>query len=98
MRIPMFRAFFVLLTIASLSIPALADRTTGVVKWFNAEKKMGFLQTAGGEDIFVHASALSASCNGTLREGQSVEFEIAVVKQGSPVPVEKRTAKNVTCR
>ena len=44
-----------------------------------AEKKMGFLTTASGEEIFVHARALSASCHGTLREGQAVEFEIAVV-------------------
>ena len=40
----MFRTFSVLLTIAVLATPALAGRTTGVVKWYNAEKKMGFLQ------------------------------------------------------
>ena len=93
----MFRPFFILFTIAVLSTPALAGRTTGVVKWFNAEKKMGFLATADGQEIFVHASAISASCNGTVREGQAVEFEILVVKQGTPA-VEKRTAKDVTCR
>jgi cold shock CspA family protein len=58
---------------------------------------MGFLTTAGGQEIFVAASAISGSCNGTLREGQAVEFEILVVKQGTPA-VEKRTAKDVTCR
>ena len=95
----MFRTFFVLLTIAVFSIPALADRTTGVVKWFNAAKGYGFLHAANGDDIFVPASALSASCNGTLKEGQSVEFEIAVVKQATHVgAVEKQGAKNVTCR
>ena len=89
----MFRTFFVLLTIAILSTPALADRTKGVVKWYNAEKKMGFLQPADGtRDIFVHASAISASCNGTLREGQAVEFDIVEVGQG------KWAAKDVTCR
>jgi len=92
----MFGAFFVLLTIAVLSTPALAGRTTGVLKWLNAAKGMGFLAAADGQEIFVHPSAISASCNGTLREGQAVEFEIVVVKQGSP-SVEKRTAKNVTC-
>jgi CspA family cold shock protein len=97
MRKAIFGMFSGLLMIAVLSTPALAGRTTGVVKWFNAEKKMGFLATADGQEIFVHASALSASCNGTLREGQAVEFEIAVVKQGTPA-VEKRTAKDVTCR
>jgi hypothetical protein len=43
------------------------------------------------------ASAISGSCNGTLREGQAVEFDIVVVKQGT-VAVGKRTAKDVTCR
>jgi len=95
--IAMFRTFSVLLTIAVLSTPALAERTTGVVKWFNAEKGMGFLTTADGKEIFVHASAFSGSCNGTLREGQAVEFDIVVVKQGTPA-VEKRTAKDVSCR
>jgi cold shock CspA family protein len=73
--IAMFRTFSVLLTIAVLSTPALAERTTGVVKWFNAEKGMGFLTTAGGQEIFVAASAISGSCNGTLREGQAVELK-----------------------
>jgi CspA family cold shock protein len=93
----MFRTFSVLLAIAVLATPARAGRTTGVVKWYNAAKGMGFLTTAGGDEIFVHSSAISGSCNGTLREGQSVEFEILVVKQGTPA-VEKRTAKDVTCR
>ena len=93
MRKAMFRTFSVLLTIAVLATPALAERTKGTVKWFNAEKGMGFLAPAdGGAEIFVHASAISASCNGTLREGQAVEFEIAVGAQG------KRSAKDVTCR
>jgi cold shock protein len=99
MLITVFRTFFVLLTVAVLATPALAERTTGVVKWFNAEKGMGFLQTADGQDIFVHASAISGSCNGTLREGQAVEFDIEVVKQATTgVAVGKRAAKNVTCR
>jgi CspA family cold shock protein len=95
----MFRTFSVLLAIAVLATPALAGRTTGVVKWYNAEKGMGFLATAGGDEIFVHSSAISGSCNGTLREGQAVEFDIVVVTQATTgVPVGKRTAKNVTCR
>ena len=89
----MFRTFFVLLTIAILSTPALADRTTGVVKWYNAEKKYGFLApSSGGPDVFVHSSGISASCHGTLQEGQAVEFDIVEVGQG------KWAAKDVTCR
>jgi cold shock CspA family protein len=99
MVITMFRTFLVLLMIAVLSTPALADRTTGVVKWYNADRKMGFLQSDSGDEIFVGASAISASCNGTLHEGQHVEFDIVVVTQATTgVPVGKRTAKNVTCR
>ena len=99
MRKAMFRTFSVLLTIAVLSVPALADRTQGTVKWFNAEKGYGFLATAGGDEIFVPASAISGSCNGTLREGQAVEFDIVVVtQQTTGVPSGKRGAKNVTCR
>lgn len=49
----------------------------GTVKWFNATKGFGFISTEGGEDVFVHYSALEE--NGefrTLDEGQAVEFEI----------------------
>ena len=85
--------------VGDLSTPALAGRTKGVVKWFNAEKGTGFLTTPDGHDIFVAASVISGSCNGMLREGQAVEFDIVVVKQATPgVPVEKRTAKDVTRR
>ena len=66
-------------------------------RWFNAEKGMGFLTTADGKEIFVYASPISGSCSGTLRERQAVEFDVVVVKQGTPA-VEKRTAKEVTCR
>jgi cold shock CspA family protein len=57
---------------------------------------MGFLTTADGKEIFVHASAISGSCNGTLREGQAVEFEIIAVPGGNNTT--KHTAKDVTCR
>jgi CspA family cold shock protein len=92
----MFRTFSVLLTIAVLATSALAGRTTGVVKWYNAEKKIGFLQSADGKEIFVHANALSASCNGTLHAGQAVEFAIIAVPGGNNTT--KTTAKDVTCR
>ena len=48
-------------------------RTTGTVKWFNAEKGFGFIAPdGGGKDIFVHASALSRSGLTTLPEGSPV--------------------------
>ena len=48
----------------------------GTVKWFNAEKAYGFLSNdEGGEDVFVHFSAIQTDGYRTLEEGQKVEFE-----------------------
>ena len=48
----------------------------GTVKWFNAEKGYGFLANdEGGEDVFVHFSAIQTDGYRTLEEGQKVEFE-----------------------
>jgi CspA family cold shock protein len=96
----MFGMFFALLSIAVLSTPALADRKKGVVKWYNAQKGMGFLTIdEHTPEIFVPASALSKSCNGTLHEGQAVEFDLVNYNGGNAsVPVTKQKAANVTCR
>lgn len=53
----------------------------GVIKWFNDAKGYGFIEQAdGGEDVFVHYSAIKGSGYKTLQEGQRVQFE---VKQGA---------------
>jgi len=52
---------------------------TGTVKWFNTEKGFGFIKQEGGEDLFVHFSAIQSDGFKTLEEGQAVEF---VVVQG----------------
>jgi len=48
----------------------------GTVKWFNSEKGFGFIQSEGGEDIFVHFSAIQGEGYKTLEEGAAVEFEV----------------------
>ncbi len=54
----------------------------GTVKWFNAEKGYGFIQVEGGEDVFVHFSAIQGEGFKTLDEGQSVEFEVTEGNRG----------------
>ena len=49
----------------------------GTVKWFNAQKGYGFIQPeAGGNDVFVHISAVERSGLGRLNEGQKVKYEV----------------------
>ena len=60
----------------------MAERTTGTVKWFNAEKGFGFIAQEGGEDLFVHYSEIQTSGFRSLEEGARVEFEITQGKKG----------------
>ena len=48
----------------------------GIVKWFNSEKGFGFISVEGGDDVFVHFSAIQGDGYKTLEEGQEVSFEI----------------------
>ncbi|MFP5310972.1 MAG: cold-shock protein [Actinomycetes bacterium] len=55
----------------------------GTVKWFNAEKGFGFIaQDGGGEDVFVHFSAIQSSGYKSLDENQRVQFEIGQGAKG----------------
>jgi CspA family cold shock protein len=56
---------------------------TGTVKWFNAEKGYGFIAPDdGGNDVFVHFSAIQSTGYRSLEEGQKVQFEITQGQKG----------------
>ena len=54
---------------------------SGTVKWFNATKGYGFIQpSGGGQDVFVHISAVERAGLSSLNEGQQVDFEVVANK------------------
>jgi cold shock protein len=57
-------------------------RSTGTVKWFNDAKGFGFITMEGGEDVFVHFSAITAQGFRTLPEGAKVEFDVVQGPKG----------------
>lgn len=67
----------------------MSERIIGTVKWFNSSKGYGFIEREGGEDVFVHYSAIMGDGYRNLEEGQKVEFTI---EQGAKGP----QATNVT--
>ena len=52
------------------------------MKFFNAEKGFGFISREGGEDVFVHFSAIQADGYKTLEDGQRVEFDVQPGRKG----------------
>lgn len=64
---------------------------TGKVKWFNSEKGFGFIEVEGGDDVFVHFSAIQSEGFKSLDEGQEVTFDI---EEGARGPQAVNVTKN----
>ncbi len=61
----------------------MSDKTTGTVKWFNAEKGFGFInQDNGGDDVFVHFRSIIGDGYKSLNEGQKVSFDTEQGQKG----------------
>jgi CspA family cold shock protein len=58
------------------------QRVTGTVKWFNDSKGFGFIEQEGGEDVFVHHTAIQIEGFKTLKEGQKVTMEVTQGQKG----------------
>jgi len=62
---------------------------TGTVKWFNSEKGFGFIAVdGGGQDVFVHYSAIQGNGYKSLEEGQAVSFEVVQGPKGPQADAE----------
>lgn len=59
------------------------SKSTGTVKWFNADKGFGFInQDSGGDDVFVHFNAISSDGYKSLDEGQKVSYDVEKGQKG----------------
>jgi len=73
---------FFLGTMCFKDLGGLRNMQNGKVKWFNNEKGFGFIEVEGGDDVFVHFSAIQGDGYKSLEEGQEVSFEIVEGNRG----------------
>jgi cold shock protein len=67
--------------------------STGTVKWFNADKGYGFIQSAdGGPDVFVHVSAVERAGMRNLVEGQKISFELTTDRRSGKMSADQLQA------
>jgi CspA family cold shock protein len=83
-------AFFYIIFLCSKKEKEESSMPTGTVKWFNDKKGFGFISIEGGEDIFVHHTAIQSDGFRTLEEGDNVEFEIVQGDKGNKAENVKR--------
>jgi len=74
----------------NFNLGGLEHMQTGTVKWFNADKGFGFIEVEGGNDVFVHYTAIEGDGFKTLEEGQRVQFEVTEGQRG---PQAERVSK-----
>jgi len=60
----------------------MSEAIEGTVKWFNDEKGFGFIEREGGNDVFVHYSAINGGGRKTLEEGQRVTMTVVQGDKG----------------
>ena len=70
----------------------------GTVKWFNAEKGFGFIAVDGGQDVFVHYSAIQMDGYKSLEEGQRVNFEVVQGAKGPQADAVTRRLSSLVAR
>lgn len=67
---------------------------TGTVKWFNSTKGFGFIQPdGGGQDVFVHISAVERAGLRDLRDGQKISYEVVADKRSGKSSAENLKAE-----
>jgi cold shock protein len=85
-RVALGRSYAARVAGGSLGLAGLrkevTELVTGTVKFFNAEKGYGFISREGGDDVFVHVSAIEGTGYKSLEEGQRVEFDVGPGQKG----------------